>query len=96
MEKENFELIKFTTPEGMGLDDRFMVDAEHPGEVFCALQLKRYVLLYPTKSEVLKSLSFSTLDSLLADKHSLPISFLKDSINYSLKANMDSIKAINQ
>ncbi len=96
LHQENFALIRFTTPQGMGLDDRYMVDAEHPGEVFCALQLKSYVLSNSISSEVLKSLSFRTLDSLLADKHTLPISFLKDSINYNLKAEMDSAVAKNQ
>jgi|GEM_PF-1820092 len=84
-----FELIEFTTPAGLGLDDRFMVDAEHPSEVFCALQLKNYIEKNPSRSKVLGSLSFQTLDSLLADAHILPISFLKDSINISLKEAME-------
>jgi hypothetical protein len=85
LKSENFELIEFTTPARMGLDDRFFVDAEHPGEVLCALQLKRYLQENQTKSKVLQSLNFKTLDSLLVDEYLLPISFLKDSINLTFK-----------
>tara|TARA_R110002050_G_scaffold93616_3_gene195522 strand:+ start:12818 stop:13990 length:1173 start_codon:yes stop_codon:yes gene_type:complete len=87
LKSENFELIEFTTPARMGLDDRFFVDAEHPGEVLCALQIKRYLEENQTKSKVLRALNFKTLDSLLVDEYLLPISFLKDSINTPFKGS---------
>jgi hypothetical protein len=93
LKKENYALIEFTTPSSMGLDDRYMVDSEHPGEVLNAIQLKKYALSYGAESPFLSQLHFKTLDSLLQNEHSLPISFLKDSINADFKLKEENTLA---
>ncbi len=83
---KQYAIIEFTTPSRMGLDDRFMVDAEHPGEVMSALQLKKYCDENRQTPSFLHHLKFTTLDSLLQQENTLPISFLKDSINLRFKS----------
>ncbi|WP_417612813.1 hypothetical protein [Owenweeksia hongkongensis] len=82
---KNFEVITFTTPSGIGLTDNYMVDAEHPSEVMSAIQLRNYVRDRKESGGLLEQLTFRTVDSLLNNNHTIPISFLKDSISQSLK-----------
>ena len=83
--KKEFPLIEFTTPSALGLDDRYMVDAEHPSEVLNGIQLKKHVLSHPNESSFLSQLTFKTFDSLMMNEHTLPISFLNDSVNLQYK-----------
>ncbi|AEV32714.1 hypothetical protein Oweho_1727 [Owenweeksia hongkongensis DSM 17368] len=82
---KNYEVIIFTTPSGIGLTDNYMVDAEHPSEVMSAIQLRNYVRDRKESGGLLEQLTFRTVDSLLNNNHTIPISFLKDSISQSLK-----------
>ncbi len=76
-----YNVIEFSTPAQMGLNDHFMVDAEHPGEVLCALQLKRAVQSGALQGKYIDQLNFTTVDSLLASEDILPLSFMKDPVS---------------
>lgn len=80
LKTKGYNVIGFKTPSGMGLDDKLMIDAQHPSEVLCALQLKQAVEENSIKGKYIDALSFNTLDSLLNSKYRLPFSFMNDSI----------------
>ena len=85
---KNYDVIRFTTPSQMGLKDDYMVDAEHPGEVLCGIQLLCFVKESGTPNKMLKTLTFSTLQHLLDAEQTLPISFLRDSVSVPLRNNL--------
>jgi len=90
LKESNFDVISFTTPSQMGLKDDYMVDAEHPGEVLCAIQLMRYVKESSTQNKMLKTLTFSRVQQLLDAEYTLPISFLHDSVSVPLRNKIPS------
>jgi len=81
----DYDVIPFTTPGQMGLEDNYMVDAEHPSEVFCAIQLRNYVKNSGTTNPFLKKLTFIKVDKLLSAKTTIPIAFLVDDASASLR-----------
>jgi len=87
-----YDVIPFTTPSQMELDDTYMVDAEHPSEVFCAIQLRDYVKNSGTTNPFLKTLSFKKVEQLLAAKTTIPISFLADDASQELREKVLSAK----
>ncbi len=80
LKSKGYNVIEFTTPSGMGLSDDYMADAEHPGEVFCALQLKQAVEKSQIAGKYINQLSFDKVNSLLEGRYLLPLSFMQDSI----------------
>ncbi len=82
-----YHVIPFTTPSRMGLNDTYMVDAEHPSEVFCALQLKKSIQENTVKGKYSQALDFRIVDQLLNKKNKLPLSFMYDAINGKQWAN---------
>lgn len=88
----DYDVIPFTTPSQMGLEDTYMVDSEHPSEVFCAIQLRDYVRTSGTNNPFLKSLSFKKVEQLLAAKTTIPISFLADDASQELREQVLSSK----
>jgi hypothetical protein len=82
-----YNVIPFTTPSRMGLTDHYMVDAEHPGEVMCAMQLMNAVYSKEIKGPLIETLTFTTVEKLMRKKEVIPISFFTDSIDIDLLEN---------
>lgn len=91
LKERGLNLIEFITPAQMGLTDHYMVDAEHAGEVLCALQLRKAVKSGQIKGAYIDQLDFRQVDALLEQKAALPFSFMSDSIS---KVQME--KAVKQ
>lgn len=84
MINKGFDVIPFTVPSEIGLTDSYMVDAAHPGEVICGIQLMNF---YHKKVEAgyRSPFSFGILNSYLNDPHTIPISFLIDPASQLLR-----------
>lgn len=80
--KEDFNVIPFTTPSKIGLDDDYMIDADHPSEVLCAIQLRDFLTKYEAGDNKLKRINIKNLSDKINDDRTIPKSFLLDSINY--------------
>ncbi len=81
---KGYNVIPFATPSGMGLTDHYMVDAEHPGEVMCVMQLQQGIEEKNLKGDVIESLTFSTVNEYFKNPYMIPISFMGDSIDQVL------------
>jgi hypothetical protein len=79
-----FNVIPFTTPSKMGLTDHYMVDAEHPGEVMCAMQLQQAIQQKQLQGNIIQSLTFSTVNEYGRSEYMIPISFMSDPIDQLL------------
>lgn len=77
----NHNVIPFCTPVDLGLTDDYFVDAEHPGEVMCAIQLRNFVRSGQAQGKILNSLTFNRVNQLLKAKNTIPISFMTDSLS---------------
>ncbi len=86
--QEGHNLIPFTTPSKMSLNDAYMVDADHPGEVLCAIQLLEFLSNSATQSKMLQAIDLNNLEELVHGKQHIPISFLRDSISLHLQKPM--------
>ena len=81
LEKEGFDMIKFTTPSRIGLNDYYMANAYHPGDIMVAKQLLTYSTSPERKNKFIDKLNFSLLDSLVKSSNN-PLSFMRDTLVY--------------
>ena len=83
---EGYDVISFTTPSQIDLNDDYMIDAGHPSEVICGIQLYNYLRSTNVRDKRLTSIDTENLRLLINDKQTMPKSFLKDEISASLIA----------
>ena len=80
-----YNVIPFTTPKKIGLNDKFMIDSEHTGEVMCALQLYEF---FKSNQESFPKINAERIKQEIQTDYTTPISFLKDSISMSLRGKL--------
>ncbi len=93
---EGHNVIPFCTPPDIGLNDDYFVDAEHPGEVMCAIQLRNFVRSGKGRGKVLNSLTFNRVDELLQSENTIPMSFMTDSLSVVLLQEIRNKRATRQ
>lgn len=79
---EGFNVIPFTTPSEFGLNDYYMLNSDHPGEIFVAKQFLKFYQNQKQKGPVSNHFDLDNLDSLIRQSGH-PLSFqLEDSMIY--------------
>ncbi|KAB1063980.1 hypothetical protein [Salibacter halophilus] len=81
-----YNVIPFTTPKEIGLNDKFMIDSEHTGEVMCALQLYEF---FQSNKESFPEINTKRIKQEIQTDYTTPISFLRDSISRPLRGQVN-------
>lgn len=82
--QNGFDVIPFRTPKSIGLNDKYMIDAEHASEVLCGIQLYNHIKTNRESKPYLRKFTLKTLEQKLKSDKTVPISFLHDSISHHL------------
>lgn len=81
LEQRGFDLIRFTTPSKLGLNDYYMNNANHAGDILVATQFYNYCKSTDRKNKFVDQLDLTYLESLLKN-HKNPLSFMRDTLVY--------------
>ncbi len=87
LEQKGFDLIPFTTPSQLGLNDYYMNNANHAGDVLVATQFYNYCKSPNRKNKFTDQLDVSHLESMLKS-HTNPLSFMLDTLVYPKEWNI--------
>ncbi|HMR42679.1 MAG TPA: hypothetical protein PKC40_02550 [Saprospiraceae bacterium] len=73
-----YPFFEVERPSSLKLDDRFMLDASHPGEVLMGMLLLRFFKKHPEQLGYLKNVDMSYLENKLRDPKTTPLSFMEE------------------
>lgn len=80
--REGFNVIPFTTPSKFGLNDYYMLNSDHPGEIFVAKQFLRFYKNEEAKGPLSGQFDLTNLEKLVKQSNH-PLSFqLEDDLIY--------------
>jgi len=79
LKQKGFVTIPFQTPSRIGLNDYYMLDSDHPGEVLVATQ---FYNVRDANLSFFKNIDFNALKNKI-DTHKIPLSFMQDSLIYN-------------
>lgn len=83
LKKKHIKTIAFTTPALMGLNDDYMLDSIHPGEVYIGTAFYKY-LSTVSKDDFLATIDKSFLKKQLDAKATNALSFMRDTQVFSM------------
>lgn len=81
---KGFDVIPFSTPATYQINDDYMIDADHPSEVYNSIALLKFLEAYKGNDQNIIQIDKNHLRSLIDSKRTIPKSFLLDSIDYQL------------
>lgn len=81
LEKDHFDIIKFTTPSGMGLTKYSMNNADHPGDVMVAKQFYSYCISSSRKNKFIDKIDTVYLKKAIDAPQTNCLSFMRDRWN---------------
>src|SRR5690606_1084216 len=73
-----YPFFEVERPSSLKLDDRFMLDASHPGEVLMGILLLRFFKKHPEQLGYLSNIDMSYLENKLRDPKTTPLSFMEE------------------
>lgn len=82
--ENNYNIIPFSKPSQLGLNDYYMVDAVHPGSVVTAIQFSEYMANNKHKFKSLQNLDLNQLNERIK-KNTFPLTFLQDTLIQEIK-----------
>jgi hypothetical protein len=82
LETMNFDIIKFTTPSRLGLNDYYMNNSDHPGDVIVAKQFYEYCMSNSRKNKFVDRIDLKFLQKKLISSKRTALSFMTDSLLY--------------
>jgi len=81
LEIQGFDMIKFTTPSQIGLNDYYMNNADHPGDILVAKQFYSYCKSEERKNKFVEKIDTAYLHKMINEAPN-PLSFMLDTLVY--------------
>lgn len=82
LKKEGFDVIPFSTPSMLSLNDYYMNNANHPGDIYVAKQFYQYCTSPERKNRFADKIDTNYLKTLLNAPLHNPLSFMRDTLVY--------------